>query len=122
MRVPSNLYSAFAWTTFTLGATQVALVLAGTMWFLIVTLCCSTMFALFLYKVQTPGNRSIKQITVPYLISAGLLITGNALYVHIVFFSSTGSYIIFLSVLNSLFLIPWVIAVLLLQNSSNVSR
>ena len=121
-KLRSDLYCAFVWAIFTLGASQLALVLGGPIFFLIAMLCCASLFAFFLFKVQDPGNRSIRQIAKPYLFSTGILLAASVFYVYLVLLKSDLSDVIFLSVHILLFMIPLLITIPFLRSPSNVSQ
>ena len=111
-----------AWAIFTLGATQLALVLGGPIALLIVLFCSASLFAFFLVKVQAPGRRSVKRIAKPYLISTGILLAGNVLYYYLVFLKTNLSIVIFFTVSILLFIIPLLITIPFLRKSAHVSQ
>lgn len=118
----SDFHSALAWAVFTLGASQLALVLGGPITLLVVLFCCASLFAFFLLKVQAPGNRSLKRIAKPYLFSMGILLAGNLLYVYLIFLKINLSNLLFFTVSVVFFIIPLLITIPLLRKSSHVSQ
>jgi hypothetical protein len=106
---------------FTLGASQLALVLGGPAIFLIAMLLCPSLFVFFLFKVKKPGSRSLKQFARPYLFSTVFLLVGNFLYLSTVFLRIDLSQIIFVCLHILLFIIPPLISIPFLRKASNVS-
>lgn len=121
-KLPSDIYTALAWAIFTLGASQLALVLGGPITLFVILFCCASLFALFLFKVEAPGRRSFKQIAKSYLLSTGILLPGNLLYSYVVLLKPQFSNLIVVIVDTLLFIIPLVIAVPFLRRSSDVSQ
>jgi len=107
---------------FTLGASQLGLVLGGPITFLVVLFCCASLFAFFLVKVQAPGNRSLRRIAKPYLLSTGILLVGNLLYLYLVFLKSSLSSFFFFTLSIFLFIIPLLITIPFLRKSAHVSQ
>lgn len=122
LNLRSDLYTAFVWAIFTLGASQLALVLGGPLIFLIVMLCCPSLFAFFLFKVQEPRGRSRKQFARPYLLSIVFLLIANTFYFYEVFLQLTFPGVLFLSIHTFLFAIPLLITMPFLRKPSNVSQ
>jgi hypothetical protein len=117
-----RLYSASAWAIFTLGATQLALVLSGPVVFLIVMLGCAALYAFFLFKVADPGTRSLRKNAKHYLHSASILLFANALYVYLVFLEPDLSDVIFLSAHVLIFMIPLLVVTPFFRKSSYVTQ
>lgn len=118
----SDLNCALAWAVFTLGASQLALVLGGPITFLVVVFCCASLFAFFLVKVKDPGNRSLREIAKPYLLSAGILLAGNLLYLYLVFLKFSLPSLVFFTVSTLLFVIPLLITIPFLRKLAHVPQ
>lgn len=121
-KLRSDLYTATVWAVFTLGATQLALVLAGPVIYMIAMLFCAAVLAFVLYKGVEPGNRSRKVIARPHLISMGILLGLNVLYISVVFLQAGLSNVIFFSVHTFLFMIPLLVTLPFVRKRSHVSR
>lgn len=116
------MYPAFAWAVFTLGAVHLAFMLGGPIALLVVMFGSASLFAFFLFKVQDPQSRSQRQYVTIYLLSAGLLIIFNAVYIYLVFLEAVFLTFIFISISVFLFLIPLLVAILFVREPRNVSR
>ena len=121
-KLHSDFNCALAWAIFTLGATQLALVLGGPIALLIVLFCSASIFAFFLVKVQAPAQRSLKRIAKPYLLSTGMLLASKLLYYYLVFLETNWSVVIFFTVSILLFIIPLLITIPFLRKSAHVSQ
>lgn len=121
-KLTSDFYTALAWAIFALGGGQLALVLGGPTALLVVLVCCASLFAFFLYKVQAPENRSGHGIAKPYLFSTAILLAGNVLYFYLVYLKANSSHLVFISVYILFFIIPLLITVPFLRKSAHVAK
>lgn len=121
-KLSSDFYSALAWAIFTLGASQLALVLGGPATLLVVLSCCASLFVIFLFKVREPKGQSLKQIAKPYLLATGILLAGNLVYVYLVFLKSNWLNVSFFIIYAFFFILPLLITIPFVRKSSHVSQ
>jgi hypothetical protein len=121
-KIPSTLFSAFAWAIFTLGATQLSLVLAGPAWFFIAMVSSGILFSVFLAKSELKQNRSHKTFVTTYLLATTILFAVNSLYLFFVLVQPDLSLFLFQSLLIFLFLFPLMVMVLILRKPRHVAR
>jgi hypothetical protein len=117
----SPFYTAFVWAIFNVGSTQLAWILAGNLAFGITMLSVAGLFAFFLFKFENGTYRSVKNYVKTYLLSAGMVLILESIYMYLAFLEPGISVIIFACVHAVVFLIPMAFVIPFFKTSSHVS-
>jgi hypothetical protein len=117
-----RLNVAFSWAIFTLGVSQLALIIGGPIAFMIILICCASLFLFVIFKMQPQEKRSRTDIVVPFLLCTGILLVITVLYTSFVFLNNDLSNIIFISLNTSIFLVPLLIVAPVIRKSLHVAK
>jgi hypothetical protein len=121
-KLRSDLYTAFVWAIFALGATQLASMSGGPVLFLIVMLFCGSIFTIFLVKAETRKSRSLKRMTYIGICSTCILFAVNGFFIWLVYLKFNFAAFVFANISVILFIIPLLISIPFLRQSHNVTK